>query len=79
MSPAKKTAEPMGMPFRKWSRVGLEPCVRTGSGSPRVKGNFEGEEGPAQDMTFYMSGGPYTQSNSTEGKTGTVRTPIGVY
>jgi len=52
---------------------GLEDSGDTRSTHGKV--NFEGEKGPAQDM----SGGSYNQSGSVGGSTGTVRMPIGMY
>jgi len=46
MSPAK-TAEPIEMPFRMWTRMGPRNRVLDGGPDPHSgRGNFEGEKGP---------------------------------
>jgi len=68
-----KTAEPIEMPFRMWTRVGWRNLVSDGVQIPTREGAIlRAKKGPAKDM----HGGRYTrwhtQSNSAGNSTGTV-------
>jgi len=52
-----------------------EPCVRWGLNRFTREGNFEGKKGPGPDMCDSL----YTQSDSSEGRTGMVQMPTQVF
>jgi len=74
VNPAK-AAEPIVMLFGMWLHVSPWNHMLDNGPDPQTRrGNFEGEDG----LPLYIPSGRYSQSDSAEGDTDTVRMPIGV-